>query len=79
MKRLLYILLVVFLFFSLGARAQEERKKELLRELAESPGDTTRLNILYELSVVTKYQPLVRVYYLDQLIKEADKQKNDFF
>lgn len=79
MKRLLYILLVVFLFLSLGVRAQEERKEELLRELAESPGDTTRLNILYELSVVTKYQPLVRVYYLDQLIKEADKQKNDFF
>lgn len=46
MKRLLYILPVVFLFFSLGARAQEERKKELLRELAESPGDTDRKSVV---------------------------------
>ena len=79
MKHLFYILVGVFLLLSLGVRAQETRKKELLRELVKSPQDTTRLTILYELSVATKYQPLVRIYYLDQLIKEADKQKNDFF
>ena len=79
MKHLFYILVGVFLLLSLGVRAQETRKKELLRELVKSPQDTTRLTILYELSVATKYQPLVRIYYLDQLMKEADKQKNDFF
>lgn len=79
MKRLLYILVIMFLLLSVGLRAQEARKKELLRELVKSSGDTTRLHILYELSVATKYQPLVRIYYLDQLIKEADRQKNDFF
>ena len=79
MKRLFYILAVIFVFLSLGAGAQEYKKKELLRELAKSPHDTTRLHLLYELSVATKYQPLVRLYYLDQLIKEAGKQKNDLF
>lgn len=79
MKRLFYILAAIFVFFSLGVGAQEYKKKELLRELAKSPHDTTRLHLLYELSVTTKYQPLIRLYYIDQLIKEADKQKNDLF
>ena len=33
MKHLFYILVGVFLLLSLGVRAQETRKKELLREL----------------------------------------------
>ena len=53
MKHLFYILVGVFLLLSLGVRAQETRKKELLRELVKSPQDTTRLTILYELSVAT--------------------------
>lgn len=79
MKHLFYILATMFLFLSLNAGAQESRKKQLLRELAKSPHDTTRLNILLDLSVATKYQPLVRIYYIDQLIKEANKQKNDLY
>lgn len=37
MKHLFYILVGVFLLLSLGVRAQETRKKELLRELVKSP------------------------------------------
>ena len=49
MKHLFYILVGVFLLLSLGVRAQETRKKELLRELVKSPQDTTRLTILLSL------------------------------
>ena len=80
MKHLYYILFVLLFFLSTSAIAHDNsRKNELLKELAKSPNDTTRLNILFDLSVVSKSQPLVRIYYLNQLIEEAEKQNNDFF
>lgn len=80
MKHLYYILFVLLFFLSTSAGAQENsRKNELLQELAKSPNDTTRLNILFDLSVVSKSQPLVRIYYLNQLLEEAEKQNNDLY
>lgn len=79
MKHLIYILMILFLSVSVNASAQKEKKNELLRELAKTPGGTARLEILLDLTHATKYQPLVRIYYIDQLIKEAEKQKNDFY
>lgn len=79
MKHLFYILTAIFLFLSLETNAQQYTKKELLQQLAKSPNDTTRLNLLFELSVVTKHQPLVRLYYLNKMLEEADEQKNDLY
>lgn len=79
MKHFFYILAAIFLFFSLEGGAQESKKKELLRELAGAPHDSTRLNILLKLSRATKYQPLVRTYYISQLLREADKQGNEYY
>lgn len=81
MKQLIYILLILLLPLSVSVYAQEEnnRKSKLLRELARTPHGTARLEILEELTQATKSQPQVRIYYIDQLLKEAEKQKNDFF
>ena len=76
MKYLFYTLIFFFLFLSFDANAQDETKHELLQELVKAPKDTTRLNILYNLTQATKYEPQVRIYYIDRLLKEADEQKN---
>lgn len=80
MKRFIYIgSILLILLFSLQAKAQEDRKKELLQQLVKSPADSTRLKILLKLTKVTRYQPQNRLYYVDQLKKEAEKQGNDFY
>ena len=79
MKYWFHILVILFSLLSFNVMAQEDKKKELLKELVKAPKDTTRLNILYELIQVTKSQPQVRGYYIDKLLKEAEEQKSDLF
>lgn len=79
MKYLFYILIVLFSLLSSSAGAQQYKKVELLQELAKSPHDTTRLSILFKLCDVVKADPLVRIYYTNQLMEEADRQNNDLY
>lgn len=80
MKYLLYIISVILILSSsFQVKAQEDKKNKLLKELVRSPHDSTRLKILNELTIATKYQPQVRLYYIDQMLKEAEMQKNDSY
>lgn len=79
MKKWIYIIAVLLFSLPLCAKAQEKRKNELLTQLTKTPNDTTRLKVLSELTEATKYNPLIRIYYIDQLLKEAERQDNDFY
>lgn len=80
MRYLFYITgIILALSLSLPSKAQEEKKNKLLIELAKVSHDSTRLNILHDLTVATKYNPQIRLYYIDQMFKEAVRQKNDYY
>lgn len=80
MKQFIYIgSILLFLLSPMWANAQESRKKELLQQLVKAPADSTRLKILLRLTKATQYQPQNRLYYVNQLKEEAEKQENDYF
>lgn len=80
MKHTLYILCCLLcLGLSVKAQSPEEEKEKLLRSLSEAPHDSTRLVILEKLTQLTKYEPKTRLHYIDLMIKEAEKQKNDYY
>lgn len=79
-KRFIYILsIILLLFVCQQTNAQEDRKNKLLKELVKAPHDSTRLKILHKLTKATKYQPQNRLYYLNLLKEEAEKQENDAY
>lgn len=80
MKYIFYIIAIILLLtFPTQAKGQESKKNKLLVELVKAPHDSTRLKILNALTEATKYSPQVRLYYIDRLLKEAERQDSDYY
>lgn len=75
---ILLYLLIAGITNSIPVQAKDA-KQELLKILHTTGHDTLRLNTLRELTNVTKGQPEVRKYYINELLKEAEQQNNDTF
>ena len=77
---------IIILLFALGslfsltiAAENKDVKAKLLNELNHTVlGDTARLGILYKLKDTTK-DPQVKLYYMNQLIKEAEEQNHSWY
>lgn len=54
-----------------------ENKQALIDSLNSTSNDTLRLKILYDLTIETKSEPDERIHYIDQLLMEAEKCKNN--
>lgn len=79
MKRILYIILIVFCWLlspSLHAEnSQKQTKDSLLRVYLASPPDSTRLETLYKIALLDQMSPTF-IYYENKLLEEAIAQKN---
>ena len=70
------ILLLSWMFLGGG----DSSAKEILMQKLESTGhDTLRLKTLCELVDVCKPEPIVRKQYVDELLKEAESQKDNLY
>lgn len=80
MKTMITFLVLLFAGFCMKSYAESSPEKEkmiLLHQLSKTPAnDTTRLEILNKLRR-TASSPLVELYYIHKLLKEAEAMKND--
>lgn len=79
MKKLILLLYLLFVGMFYAFSTINDAQRELLRQLEVAKHDTSRLNILDELVEMNKQQPKARAYYADELLKEAELQKNSTF
>lgn len=79
MKKYIFIFLGIILCYGTGSAAESLSIEKLKEQLAVSKQDTSRLNILFQLISVTSETPKEQVSYIDQLLKDAEKQKNNFY
>lgn len=79
MKKYIFIFLGIILCYGTGFATESLSKEQLKEELAVSKQDTSRLNILFQLINATNETPLEQISYIDQLLKDAEKQKNNFY
>lgn len=79
MKKWFIVFCLLIVSFVVCNNAHADVKDSLLRELTVSARDTVRLEILRKLSVVTRAKPQVRLYYISEMLKEAEWQKNDTY
>lgn len=80
MKKYLLISILFFLIYNIGWTQDAISKEELLQELATHPKqDTTRLSLLYQAITITYQNPEEQIVYIDQLLQDAEKQKNSYY
>lgn len=77
MKRILLFLFFSFLGYVQECLANDNHKQELLDKLAHSEEDTVRLNVLLQLTKLTKGDYQERSKYVDLLQEQAEKQNNN--
>lgn len=79
MKRIFYLLLFVFCWWSLpplhAQNQGDQLKDSLLRIYLTSPPDSSRLEALYQIALLDQLSPTF-IYYENKLLQEATAQKN---
>lgn len=75
MKRIVILLIAIGGLLNTAQATDSHVKDSLLRLYVASPADTTRLDLLYQLSLLDQRTPTF-IYYQDKLLKEATAQKN---
>lgn len=82
MKKYILLLLLTTCFFALQAEAKDDinvEKFRLLKRLSLlEPNDTARLGVYFELTRASN-NPQVELYYINKLLKEADKFDNNYY
>ena len=80
MNKIILLLSWMFLGGVAYVYAGDSSAKEILMQKLESTGhDTLRLKTLCELVDVCKPEPIVRKQYVDELLKEAESQKDNLY
>lgn len=81
MKKEIFIILLLVTICHLHSYAYDTTKENtLLQQLnAAAPNDTIKLNILEQLTNITSNEPERHLYYINSLLSEAEKQKNDIY
>ncbi len=80
MKKYLFVFLGLFLGFQTVFAEEDDPGKEILLErLVNSGNDTNRLNVLVELVGFVYQNPQEQLVYIEQLLEEAKKQKQDYY
>lgn len=81
MKKQIFIILLSLIACHLHSYAYDTAQENtLLQKLnAAAPNDTIKLNILYQLTDISINEPERRLYYINSLLTEAEKQKNDIY